>query len=591
MTLKDNRSGVPSYIAIALAFVALTLLCMLALHTQSSAQQTMPNSTESRTGSSKAGSAATKAQSASAAASTDSHQTRSPNATSSRADATSTHAQSVAPLALPSSSVAAEPGLIVDENGKPIPAETVLRIGDELFFLTPHAIWRSAQGTQQLTSGEPITAARYATPTSIGAIPVQELFAMVYLPSHYSIVVLDKSGDLYEFDLKTNTWRLFRANLPFLAKQPDPDFIDLASLGTSVALLDPERNQIWKVPGSARVLDGFFPDTMPWHVGAQDAKLGDAAAIAFDGTVYVLTRHGLLTIYGDGHGKTAPQSVFTFLHPHNMRPSRLITAAGMPLYIVERENNRVLAVDKKTHKVSQFVFPQRSDLHGLLPAADGFWIVNRGRLQRRELAKPDGAKVACHPRHIDTRLNGMVIPIVGMRLPRHPGVFPGARRLYRYGVHEGLDLFYDSGARTKVQIGTPAIAALRGRVERADADYHYMTVSEFNRILAQCSRQHRTSAKNEDLFRGCQVWIDHGNRLMTRYAHLSKINLAIKKGDQISGGDVIGYVGVSGTGQDLPGRTRFPHLHFEIWLDGHYLGYGLSPEETMSVYEDIFGLK
>ncbi len=73
------------------------------------------------------------------------------------------------------------------------------------------------------------------------------------------------------------------------------------------------------------------------------------------------------------------------------------------------------------------------------------------------------------------------------------------------------------------------------------------------------------------------------------YAHLSKINSAVKVDDFARAGETIGYVGISGTGQNLPGRTPFPHLHFEIWLDGHYLGWGLTPTETMQVYEDIFG--
>jgi murein DD-endopeptidase MepM/ murein hydrolase activator NlpD len=47
-------------------------------------------------------------------------------------------------------------------------------------------------------------------------------------------------------------------------------------------------------------------------------------------------------------------------------------------------------------------------------------------------------------------------------------------------------------------------------------------------------------------------------------------------------------VGVSGTGQNLPGRAKYPHLHFEIWLDGKYLGYGLTPAETVGIFEDIF---
>jgi murein DD-endopeptidase MepM/ murein hydrolase activator NlpD len=76
--------------------------------------------------------------------------------------------------------------------------------------------------------------------------------------------------------------------------------------------------------------------------------------------------------------------------------------------------------------------------------------------------------------------------------------------------------------------------------------------------------------------------------LITRYAHLNKINPKLKVGQTVKAGDLIGFVGVSGTGQNLPGRAKYPHLHFEIWIDGKYLGYGLTPAETVGVFEDIF---
>ena len=177
---------------------------------------------------------------------------------------------------------------------------------------------------------------------------------------------------------------------------------------------------------------------------------------------------------------------------------------------------------------------------------------------------------------------------MGITLPRHAGVYPGARRLYRYGVHEGMDFFY-GGGKAKIYMGSPAVAAGDGKIIRADANFKDMNLATYNRVMADCVREHRTSDKNEDLLRGCQVWIDHGNNLITRYAHLNKINSKIKVGQTVKHGDLLGFVGVSGTGQNLPGRAKFPHLHFEIWLDGKYLGYGLTPAETVGIFENIFG--
>ncbi len=56
------------------------------------------------------------------------------------------------------------------------------------------------------------------------------------------------------------------------------------------------------------------------------------------------------------------------------------------------------------------------------------------------------------------------------------------------------------------------------------------------------------------------VVIDHKFGIVTRYGHLSKINVEV--GERISRSEVIGYVGTSG-------RTTGPHLHYEVWQYNH----------------------
>lgn len=93
----------------------------------------------------------------------------------------------------------------------------------------------------------------------------------------------------------------------------------------------------------------------------------------------------------------------------------------------------------------------------------------------------------------------------------------------RAALHTGLDF--------SAETGTPVAAAAGGVV--ASVDWHVQY--------------------------GQLVEIDHGNGLLTRYAHLSKS--MVKPGDIVRRGQVIAKVGSTG-------RSTGAHLHFEVLLQG-----------------------
>lgn len=75
---------------------------------------------------------------------------------------------------------------------------------------------------------------------------------------------------------------------------------------------------------------------------------------------------------------------------------------------------------------------------------------------------------------------------------------------------------------------------------------------------------------------GNYIEIDHGNGIVTRYAHLEDI--AVRYGARVAKGDTIGTVGSSG-------GSVAPHLHYEIIRNGknidpiHYMVEGLSSHD------------
>jgi murein DD-endopeptidase MepM/ murein hydrolase activator NlpD len=71
---------------------------------------------------------------------------------------------------------------------------------------------------------------------------------------------------------------------------------------------------------------------------------------------------------------------------------------------------------------------------------------------------------------------------------------------------------------------------------------------------------------------GNMVEIDHGNNIVTRYAHASKT--VVQRGDLIKRGQKIAEVGTTG-------RSTGPHLHFEVLVNGVFQ----DPQKFLSMHD------
>jgi peptidoglycan LD-endopeptidase LytH len=173
--------------------------------------------------------------------------------------------------------------------------------------------------------------------------------------------------------------------------------------------------------------------------------------------------------------------------------------------------------------------------------------------------------------HLNLAPEGLWFPIPGARLPQDDRFLPTADRPYRKGINQGF-VFNTDGTGIPVNFGTPVIAAADATVLRADITFQEIGTTQWRSLLDKVAVS--GADDNElDRLRGRQLWLRLEDGRLLRYGHLSGIRQGINEGLTIYRGQVIGYVGNSGTDDGVKGTTRGARLQFEVWqADNTFFG-------------------
>ena len=75
---------------------------------------------------------------------------------------------------------------------------------------------------------------------------------------------------------------------------------------------------------------------------------------------------------------------------------------------------------------------------------------------------------------------------------------------------------------------------------------------------------------------------------MSRYAHLDGVPEDLLLGAQVAQGDLIGFIGDSGTPESVTNPGFENHLHFELRIGQSFLGAGEPPDVVRALYTDAF---
>lgn len=175
--------------------------------------------------------------------------------------------------------------------------------------------------------------------------------------------------------------------------------------------------------------------------------------------------------------------------------------------------------------------------------------------------------------------DGLWMPIVGARVPQNPMWLPTAPRNYRQGESQGFD-FYSDDAGVTISYGTPVIASDDAKVIRIDENHEELSSEKWDELLATVGTNGATE-EQLDILRGRQIWLETKNGQILRYAHLSGVRAGIELNQEVYRGQVIGYVGNSGTDNAVKGDARGARLHFEVWeSEDQFFGKGLDIEDV-----------
>ena len=208
---------------------------------------------------------------------------------------------------------------------------------------------------------------------------------------------------------------------------------------------------------------------------------------------------------------------------------------------------------------------------------------------------PAGLKRLTEPASFDQALEAAVRLSADIAVPSDcrppplswPSALPNAPRLYRSGIHQGVDF----GCSTP---GHPVTAALAGRVVMAVGDFEDPSPPERNQLLDTASVLGATPPYTLIMLYGNHVVVDHGfidgvGHVVSLYAHLDALETGVRPGLWVEAGQPLGAMGNTGTHAGASESMHEQlHLHWELHIDGQYLGVGLSPADTRAVYTALF---
>lgn len=249
----------------------------------------------------------------------------------------------------------------------------------------------------------------------------------------------------------------------------------------------------------------------------------------------------------------------------------LLGTFTVAFFIKQSQHVRAAALSKENQLLAAEVDQMRGDMQALnasinlLAKKDQQYRVMSGLPEGGDAEMSAGGRVAEQAlMHLDPEVGGKV-----SSASSELETLTRRAALLRTSMDQALSAL----ARNRDRLAsTPTIAPANGHLSSLFSGSRYHPVLRISRphkgidIAARTGVPILAAAAGRVVFSGNKgngygnmVEIDHGYGYVTRYAHASR--LAVRSGQQVKRGEVIGNVGATGL-------TSGPHLHYEVELDG-----------------------
>lgn len=397
-------------------------------------------------------------------------------------------------------------------------------------------------------------------------VPVLELLDLVATTE--GLLLLDRAGDVYRYNFANQSW-----SLDWYGRE-----IGETSGHYYTALGGDEQNRLL-LESSYHFVQRYGAQPRIWHL---PEEIG--VDIVEAEMTYVL-QQGLQT--DEGVIRRYQETVWdrAFEPEIALRQVRQLRVTQTAVYVLDWAGERLVEMDKEGKVIRIFQTPPNTTTFWVkgneeivFAGADG--VVWWNQLERNAFV-PSEVPLSHQPiTQTHLQPDSLQLPIVGTNLTERPLQMPGAPRHYRLGIHQGLDFYW--------RTGTPVYAVADGVVVSATLGYERPSQGQFNYWWRTSHEAGKTTDKGLEFYRGMQLWVEHEDGMISRYAHLSEIHWQIEVGTVVTQGQQLGKVGNSGSPASVNSQNRDAHLHFELWAEECYLGQYLRPVETWELIKYMF---